>query len=176
MRASASWVSSMPTEYAASSASPTGTPTTATRGQRASARTSRAPAGTKTTAFSVRCPPPTIQNPSGAGPPMSHEQVVSRPSAGTMPGAPFAGMSVIDAITATDQTNPAIAPAVSQPRRGRSASASSQHTRAAPPMRRSITPTPPTGNTPPTLTHRSRPSEEGPGAAYRRSAAAREVC
>ena len=56
--------------------------------------------------LSSRCPLSKIQNPSGAGPPMSVEQVVSRPSAGTMPGAPFAGISVTQAITSRDQTQP----------------------------------------------------------------------
>ena len=75
-----------------------------------------------TTMLSSRWPPGKIQKPSGAGPPMSHEQVVSRPSAETTPGAPLAGISVMAAIAVRVQTNPAIAPADSQPSRGRSTS------------------------------------------------------
>ena len=73
--------------------------------QRAATSTSSTPAGMNTTAFSTRWPPGKIQNPSGAGPPMSHEQVVSRPSAETIPGAPFAGIRVSTPMTTTDQSS-----------------------------------------------------------------------
>ena len=46
------------------------------------------------TVFSSRWPPAKIQNPSGAGPPMSVEQVVARPSAGTIPRSASVGTRV----------------------------------------------------------------------------------
>ena len=68
-RASASWVSSIATEEAASAATPRGAVTQTVRGQRAANSTMRAPAGAKIATLSIRCPPPKIQKPSGAGPP-----------------------------------------------------------------------------------------------------------
>ena len=59
--------------------------------QRAATTTSSAPEGTNSSVLSSRWPLSKIQNPSGAGPPMSVEQVVSRPSAGTMPGRAVRG-------------------------------------------------------------------------------------
>jgi hypothetical protein len=82
---------------------------------------------------------------------MSHEQVLSRSSAATMPGAPLAGIRVMVASTATHQTNPATETAVNQPNRGPSTHASSAQTSAETATRNSITPTPPTGNTEPTV-------------------------
>ncbi len=134
-------------EYAASRASPIGTATQAHR-QRAATSTSSTPVGTNTTAFSSRCPPGKIQNPSGAGPPMSHEQVSSRPSAGTIPGAPFAGISVSTAITASDQSSSPSSTDHGQPNHCASSTASPPTRTPATTMSRSITPTPPTGNMP----------------------------
>ena len=78
--------------------------------------------------LSSRWPPAKIQNPSGAGPPMSHEQWSSRPSAGTIPGAPF-GRDQGDQAD-HDQRPHAAAPAVTahgQPNRRRSSTR--QHAR-----------------------------------------------
>jgi hypothetical protein len=78
---------------------------------------------------------------------MSQEHSVSRLSAGTMPGAPLAGISVTNPITATDQSSPANATANTVPNRGRRPSASSATSSPDTAVPSSITPTPPTGNT-----------------------------
>ena len=82
---------------------------------------------------------------------MSHEQVVSRSSAETMPGAPLAGISVISPITTTDHTNSARVTAPNRPSRRHSSAARPAQSSPDTATPSSITPTPPTGNMCPTL-------------------------
>ena len=130
---------------------------------RRAARITAGHQGTKTARLSKRWPPEKIQKPSGAGPPMSHEQVSSRSSAETMPGAPLAGIKVISPITTTDQTRSPSTTAPGRPIRPRDAATSARQTspdRATP---TSITPTPPTGNMATTLPRAARPLRRAPG-------------
>ena len=74
---------------------------------------------------------------------MSHEQVVSRPSAETIPGAPFAGISVRTAMTATDQSSSPAMTDHCHPKRRARAAVTAANTRPAAAMSTSMKPTPP---------------------------------
>jgi hypothetical protein len=97
------------------------------------------------TVFSSRWPPAKIQNPSGAGPPMSVEQDVIRPSADTIPTSASVGTRVTTAMTTSDHQNPAIAHALTVPTLSRSTSATRAKIAPDTPIRSSITSMPPAG-------------------------------